>query len=125
MTDIPDRNEQIRLVHADFIRQVVETCVNPDRQQDFATLLRTAEQNGWSALARALRRIATGERGANLFDGLDEEDQVIAAGILRGLQDPATLPDPQSRADPTVAAPGLAHMILKTAVDRFDPYATA
>ena len=34
-----------------------------------------------------------------------------AEAILRGLQDPATLPDPEHKADPTLAAPGLAHMI--------------
>ena len=31
--------------------------------------------------------------------------------ILRGLQDPKTLPDPQQKADPAFAAPGLAQMI--------------
>lgn len=46
-----------------------------------------------------------------LLNPLDEEDQVIVESILRGLQDPATLPDPNSRPDPAMAAPGLASMI--------------
>lgn len=111
MADLPDRQEQIRLVHADFIRQVVETCRNADRRGNFETLLRTAEQNGWSALVAAVRRIAAGEQSHAVFAGLDDEDQVIAESILRGLRDPATLPKAGARPDATLAAPGLAHMI--------------
>jgi hypothetical protein len=111
MSSLPERHEQIRLVHSDFIRQVVETCNNPERKQDFEALLANASQQGWQALVAAVRRIASGERGTTVFAGLDEEDQVIADSILRGLQDPSTLPDPQQAADPTLAAPGLAHMI--------------
>jgi hypothetical protein len=111
MTDIPERHEQIRRVHARFICQVVETCAGPERRQELEALLGSAEQNGWQALVGALRRIAAGERAPAVLAGLDEEDQVIAQSILRGLQDPATLPDPQAKPDPTLAAPGLAHMI--------------
>jgi len=111
VSSFPDRHEQIRLVHADFIRQVAETCRNPARQQDFETLLRTAEQSGWSRLVGALRRIAAGEDGRAVFAGLDEEDQIIADAVLRGLQDPSSLPDPKQRQDPALAAPGLAHII--------------
>lgn len=111
MPEVPDRKEQIRLVHADFIRQVVETCGNQDRRGDFEALLDTAAENGWTALVAAARRIARGERGPSVLAALDEEDQVIAEAILHGLQDPATLPDPQARPDPTLAGPGLAHMI--------------
>ena len=111
MTPIPDRHEQIRIVHGDFIRAVVRACANPDQRQELESLLAGATQQGWGALVAAVRRIAAGERGSDLFAGLDEEDQVIAEGILRGIQDPSTLPDPQAKADPTLAAPGLAHMI--------------
>ena len=78
MPAFPDRHEQIRLVHAEFIRHVAETCRNPERRQDFDSLLTTAEQNGWSELVGALRRIADGEQGPQVFAGLDEEDQIIA-----------------------------------------------
>jgi hypothetical protein len=111
MTRLPDRREQIRLVHADFIGQVVQACQNPARRQEFETLLDTAVQSGWTSLVGAVRRIAAGERGSEVFAGLDEEDQVIAESILLGLQDPATLPKPDARPDPGLAAPGLAHMI--------------
>lgn len=111
MAAFPDRHEQIRLVHAHFIRQVVETCAIPDRRQELEALLQGAERSGWTALAGAVRRIAAGERGRELFAGLDEEDQIIADSILRGLQDPSTLPAAGAKPDATVAAPGLAHMI--------------
>lgn len=111
MPSIPDRHQQIRLVHAELIRKAVETCRNPERRQEFDTLLQTAQRSGWTALALALRRIAAGEQGRGVFAGLDEEDQVIADSVLRGLKDPSTLPDPSDKPDPTLAAPGLAHMI--------------
>jgi hypothetical protein len=111
MSDFPDRHEQIRLVHAEFIRQVAATCGNAERRAEFDALLASAEQSGWSELVGALKRIAAGERGPEAFRGLDEEDQIIADAILRGMQDPSTLPDPARRQDPTMAAPGLAHMI--------------
>ena len=111
MPQMPDRHEQIRLVHAAFIRQVVETGQNPDRRRDLETLLQGAEQQGWGALVGAVRRIVRGERSPAVFAGLDEEDQVIAESILRGLQDPNTLPDPAKAQDASLAAPGLAHMI--------------
>jgi hypothetical protein len=111
MGQLPERHEQIRLVHADFIRKVVESCQDPARQQDFESLLDAAVRSGWSALVGAVRRIAAGERGAAVFAGLDEEDQVIAESILLGLQDPSTLPKAGAGPDPALAAPGLAHMI--------------
>jgi hypothetical protein len=111
MTTLPDRHEQVLRAHAAFIYQVTVSCQNPDRRQDLETLLSTAEENGWIALVKAIRMITAGRRDEGLFLGLDEEDQIIAQAILSGLQDPSTLPDPNRGPDPTLAAPGLAHMI--------------
>lgn len=111
MSSLPERREQIRLVHATFVRQVVELTQRPEGRADLETLLTAAEQQGWSALGAALRRIAEGDRSSALLSGLDEEDRIIAESILRGLQDPSCLPDPRRAQDPTLAAPGLAHMI--------------
>jgi hypothetical protein len=111
MSDFPDRHEQIRLVHAEFICQVAATCGNAERRAEFDALLSSAEQSGWAELVKALKRVAAGERGPELYRGLDEEDQIIAEAILRGMQDPSTLPNPTKRQDPAMAAPGLAHMI--------------
>jgi hypothetical protein len=108
---LPEHRDQIRLVHATFIRQVVELSQRPDRRADLDALLAGAEQQGWGALVSALRRIVKGDRSPAVLSGLDEEDQVIADSILRGIQDPASLPDPDQAGDPTLAAPGLAHMI--------------
>jgi len=67
MSQLPDRYEQIRLVHAEFIRLVVETCRNPGRKRDLETLLDSAAKNGWTGLVGAIRRIAAGERGQTTF----------------------------------------------------------
>lgn len=122
MSRFPDRAEQIRTVHAAFIRQVVETCQAPDTRPVFEQLLAAAEEQGWTELCARLRRIGAGERGAGLLAGLDEEDGIIVESVLAGLADPRTLPDPERARDATLAAPGLAHMIH---VARSDPKALA
>ncbi len=111
MSITPNHQEQILAVHGPFIRQVVETSQIVGREQDLETLLSTAQQNGWQGLVSALRRILAGRRDNGVLHGLDEEDRVIAEAVMRGLQDPATLPKPDTTPDPTMAAPGLAGMI--------------
>lgn len=108
---IPDRNQQIIQAHAAFICQAVEFIQQPGAASQLDALLNAAAQNGWTALAAAVRLFASGKRDLNLIAGLDEEDRVVAEAILQGLQDPSTLPDPKQKADPTLAAPGLASMI--------------
>ena len=105
------RDQQIVQAHAAFICQVVAFAQNPDARPQFDELMRTAEQSGWQALADALRQVAGGLRDLSLLGGLDAEDLVIAEAVLRGLQDPASLPDPNKKPDATLAAPGLASMI--------------
>jgi len=105
------RDEQIIQAHAAFICQVVEFARNPDARPRFEELLQSAEENGWAALAQALRRVAGGDSDLSGIAHLDDEDRVIAEAVLRGLQNPATLPDPNKRADASLAAPGLASML--------------
>lgn len=110
---LPDRDRQILQAHAQLINLVVQAGHNPAQRAELEPVLRAAEQNGWNALVGAIRRILAGERELRSLQagGLDEEDGVIVEGILRGLHDPATLPDPNAAADPSLAAPGLAAMI--------------
>jgi hypothetical protein len=99
-------------MHAAFINQVVILGPQTERQTEFDQLLKQAEENGWSDLTAAIRQIIhKGRRDREILNILDEEDQVIAEAILQGLQDPATLPDPNAKPDPALAAPGLATMI--------------
>ncbi len=108
---LPDRDQQIVQTHAAFICQVVESIQQADARPRLDALIQTARDNGWAALADAVRQIADGSRELAQLRGLDDEDRTIIAAILGGLQDPSTLPDPQKKADPTLAAPGLADMI--------------
>ncbi|MGV6826551.1 MAG: hypothetical protein ACWA5Q_06210 [bacterium] len=108
---LPDPNEQILQAHASFICQVVEFSHNQDRQQELQQLLNTATENGWASLVEAIRHILAGQRDISVLKSLDHEDQIIAEAILKGMQDPSTLPDPNKKPDPTLAGPGLAHMI--------------
>jgi len=105
------RNDQIRQFHARFIIAVVEACSKPDGLRELDPLLKQAEQAGWKDLSAVIRRIAAGERETGMLDRLDDEDRVIASSILEGIQNPATLPDPDQQPDGSAAAPGLASMI--------------
>lgn len=111
MANLPAYEQQVVQAHAALIVQVVRTAQNPALRPELDPLLRVAEQNGWTALVAALRRVLAGARDASLTATLDEEDAIIVRAVLRGLQDPGSLPDPAATADGAMAAPGLAHMI--------------
>lgn len=111
MTSIPDQEEQIRQSHAVLIHQVVHACQNDTAKQQLKPMLDMASQQSWHELVAAVNKIVAGQRGEDLFIGLDDEDKIIVKSILLGLQNPTTLPDVQQKADPTMAAPGLASMI--------------
>jgi hypothetical protein len=107
-----DKREQILAVHATFINQVVASGSNRERKAEFEQLMAIATENGWRDLVEAIQKIFNkGRRDIELLNTLDEEDQVIIEAILLGLQDPSTLPDPNAKPDPAMAAPGLASMI--------------
>ena len=111
MPSLPDREQQILQSHAVLIHQVVRVCHNPAEKPQLDQMLKMAQQQGWDDLVRTVTAIVDGRRDEALLNGLDEEDKVIIRAILLGLQNPSTLPDPNQGADPTMAAPGLAHMI--------------
>jgi hypothetical protein len=107
-----DKKAQIIVAHAAFINQVVMLGPRTESRTEFEQLLQMATENGWSELVGAIRLIIfKGRRDLEVLNPLDEEDRVIAEAILKGLQDPASLPDPNAKPDPALAAPGLASMI--------------
>ncbi|WP_420492990.1 hypothetical protein [Sedimenticola selenatireducens] len=115
MKNLPPRHQQIITMHAAFICQVVQLSQNTAARNSLDATLRQAEEAGWQTLVQTVRQILNGQRDMSLIRGLDEEDQVIAEAIMRGLQDPSTLPDPNQKPEPALAAPGLASMIQAAA----------
>ncbi len=111
MATLPEKDQQIIQSHAQLIVGVVQACQNRELLPQLEPVLENAQQNGWDDLVRAIREILKGNRELTMISGLDEEDSIIVEAILRGLQDPNTLPDPMASTDPTMAAPGLAYMI--------------
>jgi hypothetical protein len=107
----PDKQEQIIRTHAGLIVGVVQSIHNADLRPQMEQALAISEQNGWDKLVAAIRKIMDGSRDESILNGLDEEDTVIASAIMRGLQDPNTLPKPDEEADATLAAPMLANLI--------------
>ncbi|MDX1335115.1 MAG: hypothetical protein R3312_04970 [Gammaproteobacteria bacterium] len=113
MAQMPSRQEQIITAHAALIVKVATTIQNSDLLPELQHVLKVSEENGWVDLVAAIRRILNGERElAGLIVGLDEEDSTIIEAILRGIQNPETLPDPNAQPDASMAAPGLAAMIM-------------
>ncbi len=111
MAQLPTQSEQIVQAHAALIVAVVQTVHNPSLRPELDEVLRVSAQNGWTDLVRAIHEVLKGRRDETLLQTLDDEDRSIVEAILRGLQNPETLPDPARGSDPAMAAPGLAHMI--------------
>ena len=107
----PEKTEQILKTHASLILAVVHTIQNPELKPQLDMLLQQSEQNGWQDLVNAINKIVAGSREQSLVNGLDEEDAVIVDSILRGLQDPSTLPSSEQTGDATKAAPMIARLI--------------
>jgi hypothetical protein len=115
MSVLPEKSQQILQIHAALIHRVVMACHQRDLIPSLTPLIKASEENGWVALMKAVRQILNGKREPSLLNGLDEEDRIIVEAILEGIKNPASLPDPQAKADAGAAAPGLAAMIKASA----------
>jgi len=111
MAQLPPKVQQIRQLHAELIVRVVKACFNVQLQQQLAPVLQEAENNGWKNLVVGIRKILKGNRETSVLKGLDEEDTIILTSILDGLQNPASLPNPQDKVTSNHAAPGLAALM--------------
>ena len=98
----PEKAEQILQTHASLVLAVVQTIHNPELKPQLDLVLQQSAQNGWQDLVNVINK---------LLNGLDEEDSVIADSILRGLQDPTTLPKSEQAGDASKAAPMFAQLI--------------
>lgn len=110
-----DQKQQIVQFHAVLIHNVVMACHNRELLPQLQPMLETSEKNGWETLVAAIRLVVNGKRDVSVLIGLDDEDSAIVEAILYGIQDPATLPDPNAKPDPALAAPGLAAIINASA----------
>lgn len=115
MAGLPDAVEQVLRMHAPFIHAVVHALGDRSQLPELMNTLAAAEQQGWPRLVAALRQIVDGKRDASIKLGLDEEDRIIVDAVLRGLENPASLPSLEQRHDATAAAPGLAALIAASA----------
>jgi len=117
MNKLPPQQQQVIQVHSSLIRLVVDTIANPQLRPQLNDTLKTSAENGWQSLVLRIYKIMEGDRSDSLVKNLDEEDGYIIDAILRGIQNPSTLPDPQqSSAQAGMAAPGIAHMIHQAGI---------
>ncbi len=106
-----EKIEQILQVHAGLIIAVVQTIQNPQLKSHLDQALQMSVQNGWQSLVTVINKIMAGSREQALLNGLDDEDSIIIDSILKGIQDPATLPKSETSGDASKAAPMLARLI--------------
>jgi hypothetical protein len=111
MAHLPSAVDQVLRVHASFIHTVVNALRDRSQLPDLMKQLDAAEQAGWPRLVGALRHVVDGRRDPSIKLGLDEEDGILLDAILRGLDNPATLPALDAQPDGSAAAPGLAALI--------------
>ncbi len=116
MQNLPDRHEQIIQTHSSLIRLVVHSLQQPDLKSKLHDVLKISADNGWVNLVGAIRKILAGDRSRETLLQMDEEDRVIVTAILDSIEDPLKLPEEQVQGgNPSMAAPGLAHMIQESA----------
>ena len=108
---LSEQKQQIVQFHAALIHNVVMACLNRELLPQLEPILQTSAQNGWDNLVAVIRQVINGKRDVSVLVGLDDEDGAIVEAILCGIQDPSSLPDPDAKPDPTLAAPGLASII--------------
>ncbi len=111
MAHLPSAIDQVLRVHAAFIHTVVNALRDRSQLPDLMKQLDAAEQAGWTHLAGALRHVVNGRRDASIKLGLDEEDSIVLDAVLRGIDNPDTLPAIDVQPDGGSAAPGLAALI--------------
>ena len=107
----PEKKQQITQFHAPLIVTVVNSLKDNSMKPALDHILKASEENGWGSLVKGIRRILKGERDSSILKGMDDEDAIILDAILRGIQDPTTLPNPEQEADPSLAAPMIAQLI--------------
>lgn len=111
MAYLPPAVEQVLQVHASFLHAVVNALRDRSRLPQLMKELEAAEQAGWAKLVGALRLVIDGRRDPSIKLGLDEEDAILIDAVLRGIDNPASLPAVNQQPDGSSAAPGLAALI--------------
>ena len=100
--DITDKTSQILQTHAGLIMSVVQCTQNPEIRSQLDIALKRSAQNGWENLVATITKILNGSRDESLLKSLDDEDKIVVTAILKGIQDPSTLPKPDEQANATM-----------------------
>ena len=112
---IPEKQQQVLQIHGKLVVAVAHAINDSSLMPQLEQVLKISAENGWQQLVQAIRRIIQGERDSSILKGLDEEDAIIIEAILKGLQNPASLPESEAEPDPVMAAPMLAQLIRAAA----------
>ena len=97
--------------NADLIHLVIISAFDPQYLPQLESNLIQAENNGWTSLVAAIRKVIAGERNVEEFRYLDNEDRAIITSILKGIEDPTSLPELTKAVNPAMAGPVIARLI--------------
>jgi len=111
MPSLDNFSEDVLQAHASLIHRVVMHCNEPGSAPDLEAILQQAEDSDWKRLVATIRSIMSNNRDDSILQDLDEDETIIVGTILRGLEDPSTLPPLQPDFQSSMAAPGIANMI--------------
>ena len=111
MSDSDNFKEEVLQAHAGLIHRVVMHCDEPGSAPDLAEILQQAEDSDWKQLVATIRSIMSGNRDDSILQALDEEETIIIDSILRGLEDPSTLPALQADFQSNLSTIGIANLI--------------
>lgn len=112
---IPEKQQQVLQIHGKLVVAVVHAINDSALLPQLEQVLKISADNGWQQLVKAIRKIIKGDRDSSILKDLDEEDSIIVEAILKGIQDPSTLPTAEPEPDPVMAAPMLAQLIQAAA----------
>ncbi len=107
----PDTTEEILQSHAGLIHRIVMHCNAPGSVPDIDQVLKFAEDNISNQLVTIIREIMSGKRKDAIPLELEEETRVIAEAIVKGLENPETLPVLETDINSEHAGIGIAGLI--------------
>jgi hypothetical protein len=111
MSNQVDDMRSIVQENADLIHLVIMSVFEPEYLPQLESILIQAENNGWTSLVAAIRKVIAGERNIEEFRYLDNEDLAVVTSILEGIVHPTSLPELTYVVNPAIAGPVIARLI--------------
>lgn len=114
MDNLSSDTKKILQENADLIHLVILALSDSKFIPQLNANLEQAEKNGWTDLVASVRKIISGVRDIAEFPDLDNEDRTVINGILKGIEDPASLPAVENSVEPDKIGTTIANYVYET-----------